>query len=304
MFNICLPADHPINQQGLPEGFSPLFPQLQSTDVQGHMAFPSDHYLATESVEKSQRANGSSEIVFESFTSEGAILTMPLGAHAEDIVNVWRFRQYLAANVVSWYRYVNDIRGREARNGDVRLVVGCDKASSWGMATFANSSAQDFQLKFKPTGEDSSRQTYVWEHSGMVETKAGPDPAETEDLKSRGDSGASALYKNQCLFLRTMNATVRDDVWQGLGFDFESTMDIQIDTYPNWTNFNSALAAHPSKAMNEYILTNNRHARIAITQDSDWISLIVDSDQRLPPGEELIRRMLTTHDICEAGGKC
>jgi len=60
MFNICLPADHPINQQGLPEGFSPISPQLQSSDIQGHMEFQPDSYLATASVEKSRRENGSS----------------------------------------------------------------------------------------------------------------------------------------------------------------------------------------------------------------------------------------------------
>ena len=100
------------------------------------------------------------EIVFESSASEGAILTMPQGAHAEHLANVSKFRQYLSANAESWYRYVNDERGREARNGDVRLVIGCDKASSWGMATFANSTAQDFRLRFKPTSQSGPGQTY------------------------------------------------------------------------------------------------------------------------------------------------
>ena len=66
-------------------------------------------------------------IKFESSASEGAILTMPQGAHAEDLVNISRFRQYISANAESWYKFVNNIRGREARNGDVRLVIGCDK---------------------------------------------------------------------------------------------------------------------------------------------------------------------------------
>jgi len=86
----------------------------------------------------------------------------------------------------------------------------------------------------------------------MVETRAFPDPAETEDLRSSGDSGASGLDKNQCLFLRTMNATLRDDVWQGLGFDFESAMDVQADPYQNWSpvpqvripDFNAALVSN------------------------------------------------------------
>jgi len=133
--------------------------------------------------------------------------------------------------VESWYTYINNIRGREARNGDVRLVVGCDKASSWGMATFANSTAQNFHLKFKPTNENGSRRTYGWEYSGMVDARAGPDPEEMEELRSTDDSGHSAVYKNQCLFVRTLNATLKDNVWQRLGF--ETTMDIQFDPHPN-----------------------------------------------------------------------
>jgi len=149
---------------------------------------------------------------------------MPQGAYAEDLVNVSRFRQYLSANAESWYRYVNGVRGREARNGDVRLVVGCDKTSSWGMATFKDSTARDFHLKFKPTAESGSTQTYGWEYSGMIEARVGPGPEYTEELRTTDDSGHLGVRRNLCLFARTLNATLRDDVWQDLGFDFETVM--------------------------------------------------------------------------------
>jgi len=158
---------------------------------------------------------------------------MPHGAHAEDLTNVSHFRKYFSANAESWYRYANNIDGREAKNGDVRLVIGCDKTSSWGMATFSNSTAQDFHLKFKPTSESGSRRTYGWEYSAMVDARVGPDPEELEELRSTDASGDSSVYKNQCLFVRTLNATLRDDVWKGLGFDFEMAMDIQFDSYAN-----------------------------------------------------------------------
>jgi len=175
------------------------------------------------------------EIVFESSASEGAILTMPQGAHADNVANISKFRQYLYANAESWYRYVNDERGREARNGDVRLVIGCDKASSWGMATFANSTAQGFRLRFKPTSQSGPGQTYEWEYSGTVDTRTGPDPRETEALRSTDDSGHhSNVYENQCLFVRTLNADLQDDVWKGMGFAFETAKDVQFDWYPKF----------------------------------------------------------------------
>jgi len=154
-------------------------------------------------------------MAFETSASEGAILALPRGADAEDLLNVSRFRRYLSANAVGWYKYVHDIRGREATNGDLQLVVGCDKTSSWGMATFANSTEQDLSLKFNPTNPGG----FGWECSGVAEARAGPNPEEMEELRSTDVSGHTGLYQNQCLFIRTLPATLRDDVWQGLGFD-------------------------------------------------------------------------------------
>ena len=97
-----------------------------------------------------------SDIVFESSASEGAILTMPQGARSQDLGNLARFREYAAANVANWYRFVNGPRGREAKNGDVRLVVGFDKTTSWGIATFANQTQQNScRLKFGPSDRKS-----------------------------------------------------------------------------------------------------------------------------------------------------
>jgi len=222
---------------------------------------------------------GCSGIEFTSSASEGAILTMPQGAQAEDLANVSRFRQYLSTNAESWYRYVNNVRGREARNGDVRLVVGCDKASSWGMATFANSTAQEFHLKFKPTGESGSRQTYGWEYSGMVEARAGPDPDETDELRSSDDSGHSGVYKNQCLFVRTLNATLRDGVWKRLGFDFETSMDIQYDSYPN-SYIPSSGSRHSTRSPSPMGLTPSNSTT---THESTRSSSTTSSPPKSPP---------------------
>jgi len=49
---------------------------------------------------------------------------MPRGARSENLGDLARFREYEAANIASWYRFVNGPRGRDARNGDIRLVVG------------------------------------------------------------------------------------------------------------------------------------------------------------------------------------
>ena len=230
-------------------------------------------------------------ITFESSASEGAVLVMPQGAYAEDLANVSRFRQYLSANAESWYRYVNNVRGREARNGDVRLVVGCDKTSSWGMAAFKDSTARDFHLKFKPADQGGSTRTCEWEYSGMIEARVAPDPEDTVKLRATNDSGHPDVYQNLCLFARTLNATLRDDVWQGLGFDFE-TIDVQSSPQKPLSppvfipDFNTTLVSnfspatsitlsytlvdhfkigHPSKTMNDFMLASVSPFRLCIS---------------------------------------
>ena len=141
---------------------------------------------------------------------------MPLGATSENLQNVASFRRYAASNMVHWYKLVNVDLGCQAKNGDIRLVIGCVKTKSWGIATFANQSRQSScHLRFgsklsDPSSSDSSR--YFWEYSGTADVKAGPSPGENDGLRLVDDSG-DVVYENQCLFLRTLNPTLSDSVW-------------------------------------------------------------------------------------------
>ena len=145
---------------------------------------------------------------------------MPNGAISQDLENLPIFREYVAANVEKWYRYINGPRGREANNGDVRLVVGCDKATCWGMATLSNMT-QHSQLKFKPLDAQSSSSGscgYTWEYSGTADVKVGPDQKEIDELRREDpdESSTGDHYLNQCLFVRTLNVTLSDDDWENL----------------------------------------------------------------------------------------
>ena len=128
-------------------------------------------------------------------------------------MQLYKLRDYVTTHVSSWSNFVNGPRGREARNGDVRVVVGCDKATSWGMATFANTrSAQqsNFRLKFRPLQSQHNTGTaYTWEYSGVAEVRVGPEPGENEEL---GETPTCKL-RNQCLFMRSLSVTLSDSVW-------------------------------------------------------------------------------------------
>ena len=154
-------------------------------------------------------------MTFETTDSEGAILTIPKGSVSSDLLNVTLFREYLEANVESWYCYANGPRGRATKNGDLRLVIGWDKAKAWGMATFSRSSkaAKSFRLDFKPL-EEAAR-SHKWEYSGIADGRTGPSAREVAELRRENESEDDILT-NQCLFIRTMNHSLSDDVWAKL----------------------------------------------------------------------------------------
>ena len=233
LFNVCVPKDDPINPTKLPENFIPISPPVDPTHIRKFAEFSPGSYLASSSVAESRTAESSyvlvysnflnllvnvlSGLIFESSASEGAILTMPEGAYSEDLSNFSRLRQYIATHAEDWSKFVNGPRGCEAQNGDLHVVVGCDKTTSWGMATFADSSLSqetNFRLKFSALGEQQSQHNagnkYMWEHSGVAEVRVGPGRGENEEL---GETDSNRL-RNQSLFLRTLNVTLSEKVWE------------------------------------------------------------------------------------------
>jgi hypothetical protein len=237
LFNICVARDNPINPEELPENFVPIYPPINPIDIRKFPQFSPDSHLASSSVTESRTEQSSyvvvssnlfffpnciylpmflSGLVFESSASEGAILTMPEGAYSEDLSNSSRLNKYIGTHIEDWYRFVNGPRGRDAQNGELHIVIGCDKTTSWGMATFANSSSSqdtNFRLKFSVFGEQPSQpnagNNYRWEHSGVAQVKVGPGRGENEEL---GETDSNRL-QNQCLFLRTLPMMLSQKVW-------------------------------------------------------------------------------------------
>jgi len=110
-------------------------------------------------------------------------------------------------------------------------VIGCDKTTLWGMAALANVTQHKVsQLKFKVT-EDSSvkstRPSYTWDYSGIAEVKVGPDIKEVNALRSNDPLDTTPPsdeeFSNQCLFIRTLNATLNNKEWKLLNDTLSST---------------------------------------------------------------------------------
>ncbi len=61
---------------------------------------------------------------------------LPDGGNRYDTKHRSLFQQYATENALSWYIYANglDHLARQAPNGSLYLVTGCDKTRSWGIA--------------------------------------------------------------------------------------------------------------------------------------------------------------------------
>ena len=223
LFNIFLSANHPINRGRVPEAFYPLDFSKVANDLDEDDAFGPNSYLTSSSLRKTGSLDSSyvlaqadanflanslaySGFVFETCDSEGAILMMPNGAISQDLLNRHAIEKYVKDNAELWYDYVINERGRAIDNGDIRIVVGCDKVSSWGIATFASSTAQEVRLEFKGMPLNGR---YSWDCVGTASVgRVGPQEAEIRELRQE----SASHLQNQCVFVRTMNFTLRGKI--------------------------------------------------------------------------------------------
>lgn len=150
----------------------------------------------------------------------------------------------------------------------------------------------------------------------MAQVRAGPNAEEINELRNDDLSQEGITYESQCLFVRTLNVTLKDNIWSKLASEFG---DILVDylllaqnshalggsssrylsqSSSNTANHSGALATvfhtsgnravlssnvcpatsalvgHPSTVLNAMLLKLNPSARLAITEDKDWISVM------------------------------
>ncbi|KAF9485683.1 hypothetical protein BDN70DRAFT_537964 [Pholiota conissans] len=245
MFNIFLPAGHPINPSELPDGFEPLEPPSIS-EIDQYTSFLPGNHLASSTITRVLNTDPSFRgMSFKTMSTEGAILIFPDGAIGTDFTNINRMSVYAKAHLASWYRYAKGVRGRDVKNGELHLVTGCDKATSWGMAAVANVEANRHTLEYYPSNvHDSDAHDaipmYQWEYSGLAETRAGPDSEEIGALRQTDPESVfdeALIFSvitvggnlcNQCLFVRTINQIVNKDVFETIEREIEAEMETQV----------------------------------------------------------------------------
>ncbi|KAJ6588055.1 cyclin-domain-containing protein [Mycena capillaripes] len=209
-FNIFLPPQHPINADHTPEDFSPMLP-YDPIDLL-HENYDAGDYLSSSTVQKLDLDAPSDEFpggdfVFQCDGLQGAVLALPNGAQLQKLENVENMRAYAAEHADSWYRYINGARGRGLANGDLYLVTGCEKARSWGIASF-RTAREEFQLFFKPTTKaGTAHKAYRW---------SGPHGQRNPARRKSHDPPCSNDPVNQTTFIHGLSITLGTGLWSRL----------------------------------------------------------------------------------------
>lgn len=114
-------------------------------------------------------------------------------------------RSYSITNANSWYTFINLSLGREAPNGSLYIVTGCDKSTAWGIATVGEaSSSQSFPLQFTAIKATiGASYSCSWSSTcGAVTRSSAPS-----------DLGPNVVQpQNQCLFVRGYKIMVREGI--------------------------------------------------------------------------------------------
>jgi len=128
---------------------------------------------------------------------------MPLGATSLDLLHTRGIHFTISRKASDWYTYAEITRGRDVKDGDIRVVVGVDKVASWGIATSSCKIGQTASCVFK----HDPIHAYKWDCTGGS-GRVGPQKSETDDL-----IGGNVVLQNQCVFVRTIIFNRSGDTW-------------------------------------------------------------------------------------------
>ncbi|KZP19478.1 hypothetical protein FIBSPDRAFT_561886 [Athelia psychrophila] len=356
-FNIFIPwaeSDREINCFGVPDGFVPM--QLGRQPVASNQNKHAEGSVIMSNCEKSKDASGSigvgdgfapsapaGTIGFDitSSSSETAVLTVPDGALGEDYYNKKAIRKFAITHALSWYEFINVELGREAPNGSLYVVTGCDRSTAWGIATVEKySSSGSLSLQFTAIkGQLSASYSCSWSTTpGAVSRHsiAAEDFALGPDVKQP---------QNQCLFVRGYKVMVREGLmalqspselvaaesitdhsksdsllrqkdrsFPGTASGSKSWLS-RIAGYQGGgkSNRESADGWSAEKELDPHVgayhpldsinsyLLDQTQAQIAITHESDWWAL--SPDETTPNESEIISRLATHYALSiESGG--
>ncbi|KAJ6451933.1 hypothetical protein C8R45DRAFT_848119, partial [Mycena sanguinolenta] len=218
LFNIYLPADHPININGVPHGFYPLQRYNDRTDIIVIDHEPGDYYNAgypasifctvlteisrvlTQLVTMawtSRQVRG--DFIFRCQPPEGAVLALPYGEMLKRLRNVQPVQEYARMHAESWYAYMKSTTGL-ANNSSLYLITGCEKATSWGLGSYHSIGDEQFQATFKSIESNDASLKYRWTSPSWC-------PARHKQYNQASPNNETS---NQTVFIHGFSMSIRE----------------------------------------------------------------------------------------------
>jgi hypothetical protein len=136
-------------------------------------------------------------------SKQTGLLLLPDGASRWDLRWQQRFRDYALKHAHNWYAFVNGSLERMVGNGDLYLVTGVTKSTSWSVAAVENHLGEGkILLKLKAAQISNAGATCAWEwESGGSSVNSGPQRR----------AGEEEWRDNQTVFLRGFKVAVRTE---------------------------------------------------------------------------------------------
>ncbi|KAG7089220.1 hypothetical protein E1B28_010921 [Marasmius oreades] len=206
IFNVCCHASHPVNRNGVPDGFQPLdwndlnahgtndyFPrgdpivsggaETRALDIEGSVTVPG------------VPVGGGAALSIRFGRNRGAVIVPPNGVNSLDCESRKLFRDYAMKHSASWYEFIYGPLGMEVENGSIYFITGFDKTDCWENATFS-SSVQERSCELIVTtgglGGGGIRLSDSSLHASFSRRRSPPDNR----------------YQNQALFIRGFRISV------------------------------------------------------------------------------------------------
>ncbi|KAJ7306997.1 hypothetical protein DFH08DRAFT_975556 [Mycena albidolilacea] len=179
LFNACWPSTDPINSAyGVPEDFV-SFP-LSARDISKRTYYSPGSIIATAQISEANLNMGGSSVIpgfpltlgssitLRTQSKEGAILVLPQGASRQNLLPLEIFRAHVRKYSAQWYTFAREFLPSA---GSLFVVTGCDKTTSWGIATSSTTSGTvGISLKLVVAGiaDGTLAPRYQWKDFGAA----------------------------------------------------------------------------------------------------------------------------------------
>ncbi|KAJ7213748.1 hypothetical protein C8J57DRAFT_1002668, partial [Mycena rebaudengoi] len=211
IFNICVPPED--NRSGVPQGFEQVRLRHDAISEEPRCHLPGSD-ISNTTIEKKRLdvdvgfennvflpAGAGAVIEVSTNSKETAILLLPDGASRWDLRPRQVFLDYALKHAQSWYEFVNGDLGRMVGNGDLYLVTGVTKSTSWSVAALENQSGDgQISLKLKAVQVATMGASCAWEwESASSSVNSGPYRL----------PGEESWHDNQTVFVRGFKVALR-----------------------------------------------------------------------------------------------